>query len=527
MSDGGRAAGVPEHLAQLLDSTPDGIVIADAAGRVIAWNDAVLKSSGLSPDAMAAASTDTLDLCLAALDADDATGDAPSSAPNASQGRQFVSAPDGRPFERVEHRIHLSATHVGRLIWYSPCDLTPADSEAEQATLRSLSERRRHSLRMEAVGRLAGGIAHDFNNMLTVMIGFAEQLETEIGGHESLTQVVRAAQRAADLTRQLLAFSRQQVLRPQVVDVAGVVTSMGGMVDRIIGDDVVLSIDAPGGLPSVCADPTQLEQIVMNLAINARDAMSRGGRLTITVRRAVLDTPRPGRGVQPAGEYVQLTVADTGAGIPADLLNKVFEPFFTTKGIHGTGLGLSTVYGIVKQSGGFIWVDSELGVGTTFTIDLPVTSAQKETVPVTPRVSSATERRPGGRILVVEDLESVRALTREMLQTEGYDVLEASTPHEALGIVDTLREPLDLVLSDVMMPEMNGSELVSAIREKKPGVPVLFMSGLPKALEWSEPEAFLPKPFTRAALLSQVRLRMASATIPAKTTSKISRDPTR
>ena len=399
-------------------------------------------------------------------------------------------------------------------------------ARAEEA-LRRTEVQLQQSQKMEAVGRLAGGVAHDFNNMLTVMIGFAEQLETEIGGHESLTQVVRAAQRAADLTRQLLAFSRQQVLRPQVVDVAGVVTSMGGMVDRIIGDDVVLSIDAPGGLPSVCADPTQLEQIVMNLAINARDAMSRGGRLTITVRRAVLDTPRPGRGVQPAGEYVQLTVADTGAGIPADLLNKVFEPFFTTKGIHGTGLGLSTVYGIVKQSGGFIWVDSELGVGTTFTIDLPVTSAQKETVPVTPRVSSATERRPGGRILVVEDLESVRALTREMLQTEGYDVLEASTPHEALGIVDTLREPLDLVLSDVMMPEMNGSELVSAIREKKPGVPVLFMSGLPKALEWSEPEAFLPKPFTRAALLSQVRLRMASATIPAKTTSKISRDPTR
>lgn len=524
MTDGGRAGGVPEHLSRLLDSTPDGVVVADAAGRVLAWNDAVLKASGLSPEAMAAASTETLDLCLAALDGEDAAGEAPA----ASTVRQFVTAPDGRPFERIEHKIHLSPSEAGRLIWYSPCDLAPVDNEAEQAALRSLSERRRHALRMEAVGRLAGGIAHDFNNMLTVMIGFAEQLETEIGGHESLTQVVRAAQRAADLTRQLLAFSRQQVLRPQVVDVAGVVTSMGGMVDRIIGDDVVLAIDAPGGLPNVCADPTQLEQIVMNLAINARDAMSRGGHLTIAVRRAVLETPRPGRGVEPAGEYVQLTVTDTGAGIPPDLLNKVFEPFFTTKGIHGTGLGLSTVYGIVKQSGGFIWVDSEVGVGTTFTIDLPVTSVQKEVASVSTRVTNASEWRRGGRILVVEDLEAVRSLTREMLQNEGYDVLEASTPQEALGIVDALREPLDLVLSDVMMPEMNGSELVSAIREKKPGVPVLFMSGLPKALEWSEPEAFLPKPFTRTALLSQVRMRMAAATIPAsRALSKTSREPAR
>jgi len=519
MTDGGRTGVVPEHLARLLESTPDGVVIADAAGRVLAWNDALLKASGLSSDAMVSASTETLDLCLVAVDADETAADAADAV--ATRARQFVTAPDGRPFERIEHRIHLSAADAGRLIWYSPCDLAPADNQMEQATLRSLSERRRHALRMEAVGRLAGGIAHDFNNMLTVMIGFAEQLETEIGGHESLTQVVRAAQRAADLTRQLLAFSRQQVLRPQVVDVADVVNAMGGMVDRIIGDDVVLSIEAPAGLPSVCADPTQLEQIVMNLAINARDAMSRGGRLTIAVRSAVLDAPRPGRAVQPSGEYVQLTVTDTGAGIPPDLLNKVFEPFFTTKGIHGTGLGLSTVYGIVKQSGGFIWVDSEVGTGTTFTIDLPATSAQKEIVTVPSRSTvDAGRRRVGGRILVVEDLESVRSLTRDMLQTEGYDVLEASTPHEALGIVDALREPLDLVLSDVMMPEMNGNELANAIHLKRPGVPVLFMSGLPKSLEATEPGGFLPKPFTRAALLSHVRLRMASVPPrPAKVSS--------
>ena len=509
MSVARRMVAVPEHLARLLDTSPDGVLIADAAGRVIAWNEALVKASGLSPDAMTSASTDTLDACLAAVDSDDAS--LGEIGQNAGEHRQFVTAPDGRPFERFEHRINLSETEAGRLVWYSPCALASATTESELLQQRSLSERRRHALRMEAVGRLAGGIAHDFNNMLTVMIGFAEQLESEIGGHESLTQVVRAGQRAADLTKQLLAFSRQQVLRPQVVDVGGVVSSMGGMVGRIIGDDIVLTIEAAPGIASVCADPTQLEQIVMNLAINARDAMTRGGRLTISVRRTVLEAPRPGRGVEPAGEYVQLTVTDTGAGIPADLLSKVFEPFFTTKGIHGTGLGLSTVYGIVKQSGGFIWVDSEVGSGTTFTIDLPATSAQSETAPTPQRSVAAPEPRHGGRILVVEDLESVRALTKDMLQAEGYDVLDASTPHEALGIVDSMREPIDLVLSDVMMPEMNGSELASAIREKRPGMPVLFMSGLPKALDCNEPGAFLPKPFTRAALLSHVRSRLASA----------------
>ena len=351
-----RMGPLPEQLAQLLDASPDGVLIADGVGRVIAWNSALVNASGLSQDVMGATSIDTIDACLAAADVDEAD----DAGANGSSGtrRQIVTAPDGRTFERLEHRLNLTPTEAGRLIWYSPCDLTPPVSESEQLQLRSFSERRRHALRMEAVGRLAGGIAHDFNNMLTVMIGFAEQLETEIGGHESLTQVVRAAQRAADLTKQLLAFSRQQVLRPQVVDLAGVVAAMGGMVGRIIGDDIVLNIDAPAGLPSVCADPAQLEQIVMNLAINARDAMTRGGRLTIAVRRAVLDIPRPGRGVEPSGEYVQMTVTDTGSGIPADLQSKVFEPFFTTKGIHGTGLGLSTVYGIVKQSGGFIWVDS-------------------------------------------------------------------------------------------------------------------------------------------------------------------------
>jgi two-component system cell cycle sensor histidine kinase/response regulator CckA len=500
---------VPESLAELLDGSPDGVLLVDEAGRVLAWNSSMVAASGLSPELFASTTVDTIDACLAEVERDEA-GAVPAI-PDFQIARQIVTAPDGRPFERFERRVNLSQGETGRLIWYSPFDLSAAVSESERVQLQTISERRRHALRMEAVGRLAGGIAHDFNNMLTVMIGFAEHLQAEIGEHDSLNQVVRAAQRAADLTRQLLAFSRQQVLRPQVVELSGVVSAMGGMVDRIIGDDIRLCIDAPAGLPSVRADPSQLEQIILNLVINARDAMPHGGRLTIAVRRSVLDAPRPGRGVEPAGEYMQLTVSDTGEGIAPELLSKVFEPFFTTKGVHGTGLGLSTVYGIVKQSGGFNWVDSEPGAGTTFTIDLPVSSTPQETCPPPEGVEQESDDHRGGRILVVEDLEAVRSVTREMLQTEGYDVLEAGTPSEALDIVQSAADPIDLVLSDVMMPEMTGSQLAAAIREKQPGIPVLFMSGLPKALDWNEPDSFLPKPFTRAALLSRVKARMARA----------------
>jgi two-component system cell cycle sensor histidine kinase/response regulator CckA len=497
------------QLAALLEASPDGVVLLDARGHVVAWNSAMLAASALPPEAMAAASIDTIDGCLTAIAADEARGMEPTGQPTLY--RNIVTGHDGRLFERIEQRVDLSAVETGRIIWFRPFDIASDSSDAERRQLRSSSERRRHALRMESVGRLAGGIAHDFNNMLTVMIGFAEQLQSEIGEHESLNQVVRAARRSADLTRQLLAFSRQQVLRPSVVDVSSVVRSTGVMVDRLIGDDVRLDIDAPEGLPSVCADPAQLDQIILNLAINARDAMTRGGRLSISVRRSVVETPRPGRAVQPAGDYVQLVVTDTGDGIAPDLLSKVFEPFFTTKGMQGTGLGLATVYGIVKQSGGFIWVDSEVGAGTSFTIDLPVTTLASDAPVPADLFNAPAAHRSGSRILIVEDLEAVRTVTKEMLETAGYEVVAAASPREALAVMDTIGDRVDLVLTDVMMPEMTGSELAAAMRSKRPGLPVLFMSGLPKALDWNEPGSFLAKPFTRAMLLSHVRTRLAQA----------------
>jgi two-component system, cell cycle sensor histidine kinase and response regulator CckA len=505
------ATGVPAQLAAVLDASPDGVLILDASGRVVAWNTAMLVASTLTADVMAHASIDTIDSCLTLIDADEALGIEPTS--QSAVYRNIVTSEDGRLFERVEQKMDLSPTQTGRVIWFRPFDIASESSDADRRQLRTSSERRRHALRMEAVGRLAGGIAHDFNNMLTVMIGFAGQLEAAIGEHEALNQVVRAAQRAADLTKQLLAFSRQQVLRPRVVDVSSVVQAMGEMIGRLIGDDVRLEIDAPNGLASVSADPAQLEQIVLNLSINARDAMARGGRLSIVVKQTVLDRPMPGRDVQPSGEYVQLIVSDTGNGIAPDLLSKVFEPFFTTKGMQGTGLGLSTVYGIVKQSGGYIWVDSEVGRGTTFTVDLPVTTLPKDAVApvIGDQLDPQFSERVGGRILIVEDLEPVRTVTKEMLEAEGYEVFAAATPREALALMETLGDRIDLVLSDLMMPDMTGSELATAIRTRRPGLPVLFMSGLPKALDWSEPGTFLAKPFTRAMLLSHVRGRLVAS----------------
>ena len=498
-------AGVADWLGPLLEQSPDGILLVDADGRVRSWNPAMLQAAALPSEVMAAATLATLEgsltrIDMAALDVSPLTA-----------SRVIVTAQDGRLFERTEQPIDLSPTETGRLVWFRPLERASNVNEADVHQLRSCSEQRRQALRMEAVGRLAGGIAHDFNNMLTVMIGFAEQLQMQIGDRDELNQVIRAATRAADLTRQLLAFSRQQVLRPRVVDVSSVVDAMGGMVGRLIGDDVQLEIDAPSGLPSVCADPSQLEQIVLNLAINARDAMPHGGRLAIRVRNIVVDTPEPGRGMQPPGGYVQLTVTDTGTGIAPELLSKVFEPFFTTKGMQGTGLGLSTVYGIVKQSGGFIWVESEIGEGTVFTVELPITALPKDASVAHELFNGGFSQRSGARILVVEDLEPVRTVTRDMLESDGYEVVAVSTPGEALAVMDAMGDRIDLLLSDVMMPEMTGGDLACKLRAVRPTLPVLFMSGLPKALDWNEPGTFLAKPFTRAMLLSHVRTRLTAA----------------
>lgn len=383
---------------------------------------------------------------------------------------------------------------------------------AAQVQQRDLHLRR--GQRLEAVGQLAGGIAHDFNNLLTVIIGYGHSLGEHIKpGSEAahdLSELQTAAARAAKLTQQLLAFSRQQVLQPRPMNVNDVVSGMQSLVTRTIGEDITLAIVAGADLGIVVADAAQLEQVVLNLVINARDAMPGGGTIRIETRNAdvtVEDLVRIGeRGSMPTGAYVALSIADTGTGMDDDTRARVFEPFFTTKGTRGTGLGLATVYGIVKQSGGFIFCESEPGRGTRFTIYLPRTSERPGT-----RVEAAVPAPRGGTeaVLVAEDEPGVRTLIATVLAQAGYRVTAVQDGADAAGWM-TSGDPVDLLITDVRMPGMNGHSLYEHVRAVKPDVAVLFMSGyagddLHTGASIPDEAAFLPKPFTPRTLLAKVR----------------------
>jgi len=379
---------------------------------------------------------------------------------------------------------------------------------------REMEERLRQSAKVEAVGQLAGGVAHDFNNLLTVISGFAALAKDELpAGHAAaghLDEVLGAGERAAQLTRQLLAFSRRQVLRPDVVDLSAAVTEASGMLRRLIGEDIRVELDLAPDLRPVLVDPTQMHQVILNLAINARDAMPGGGTLTFETANVVLDEAYAASHESArTGPHVMLTVSDTGAGIPHEIQAKVFDPFFTTKEKgKGTGLGLSTVYGIIKQSEGWIWLYSEVGKGTTFRIYLPPAPTN---APRTGPVAVVTgERKAAGRVLlVVEDEPALVGLVTGFLASEGFTVRSASGPDEALEVARRREGPIHAVLTDVVMPGMSGPELVRRLRAEREIGPVLFMSGYTaNAIAHHgvlEPGvALLEKPFTREALLERV-----------------------
>ncbi len=332
---------------------------------------------------------------------------------------------------------------------------------------------------MDSIGALAGGIAHDFNNLLTVILTYAslalQRRRSDDEIRADLEQVIRAGERAVELTRQILAFSRPQVPRPAVVDVNLVVASMEKMLRRLLGEDVELSRLASGALGSVHVDPGQIEQIVMNLTVNARDAMPQGGKLTIETKNVDLDAgdEREHQGV-PAGRYVMLAVSDTGTGIDTQTRERIFEPFFTTKQ-KGTGLGLSTVLGIVKQAGGHIAVESEPGNGTTFKVCLPRTDGAAEACSWRPPVLESG--RWTETILLVEDDDPVRAAVCSILERSGYRVLEARNGGEALLVCEQHRERIHLLLTDVVLPRMNGTQLARRLTSGRPDMKVLFMSG--------------------------------------------------
>jgi PAS domain S-box-containing protein len=379
---------------------------------------------------------------------------------------------------------------------------------------KHLADQLRQSQKMQAVGELAGGVAHDFNNLLMVMKGHAEMLLDTLPARSSerqnVEQIQQAAERAAALTRQLLAFSRMQVLQPRVLDLNDVVSGMIKMVSRVIGENIELAFLPGAKLGSVKADPGQIEQVVLNLVVNARDAMPDGGRLTIETSNIELDRSYAAKHdiVEP-GPYVMLTVTDTGCGIDQETQARIFEPFFTTKGPgKGTGLGLATVYGVVKQSGGYIWVYSEVAHGTTFKVYLPrVAAVAEKAVAEKPAVkpTAGTET-----ILFVEDEESVRELVGEYLRARGYNVLESPDGVKALAIAEQFAEPIQLLITDVVMPKLSGRELATRLSAARPDLKVLYISGYTDdsvfrhgVLEGGM--SFLQKPFNLKAMAQKVR----------------------
>jgi two-component system cell cycle sensor histidine kinase/response regulator CckA len=372
----------------------------------------------------------------------------------------------------------------------------------------------RQSQKMESVGQLAGGIAHDFNNLLTVIIGMAElglaQLREGDQLHEDLQEIRRAGERAAAMTRQLLAFSRKQILQPQVLNLNTVVAGMETMLRRLIGEDIDLVVVPTEGLGSVKADPGQMEQVIANLAVNARDAMPQGGKLTIELQNVEIDEQYARQhsvAVQP-GPCVMLAMSDTGVGMDAVTRGRIFEPFFTTKGPgKGTGLGLSTVYGIVKQSNGFIWVCSEVGQGTSFKIHLPQVAEVVGSKRQSPTIASAHGTET---ILVVEDVGGLRSLAKRMLESLGYTVLTATDGEDALRLLEDYRGPVHLVLTDVVMPGMGGRTLAERFGRTRPEMKVLYMSGYTDDVilrhgVFDEGMPFLGKPFTVVDLTLKVR----------------------
>jgi PAS domain S-box-containing protein len=380
---------------------------------------------------------------------------------------------------------------------------------------RNLEEQFRQAQKMEAVGRLSGGVAHDFNNLLGVIIGYAEflqeRLDPENTLRSSVDEILNAGKRAAALTRQLLAFSRQQVLDPKVIDLNGAVSDMEKLLRRLIGEDVELSTQLASDLGRVKADQGQLEQVVMNLAVNARDAMPQGGKLIIATENVVMDEifvrqyPYP---VQP-GPYVCLSVTDSGIGMDAETKARAFEPFFTTKEKgKGTGLGLSTVYGVVKQSGGYIDIFSSPGAGTTFKIYLPrIDEAIKLSAPGQAGAGSFDGNET---ILLAEDEASLRRLTRATLEQNGYKVLEAKDGVEALAVSEACALPIDLLLTDVVMPGMGGRALAQELTRRRPEMRVVYMSGYTgQGVGTQGPidpgTDFLSKPFTRVVLARKIR----------------------
>jgi PAS domain S-box-containing protein len=498
-----------ESLSRVISSAADAIITKDLTGVITSWNPAAERLFGYSAEEVLGKPTPML-----------------FPPERVNEEREILARIEKG--EKVEHfesvRIRKDGRPVQLALTISPIrnsegqitgaskiarDIS-AQKQAEEA-LRQSEEQLRQSQKMEAVGRPAGGVAHDFNNLLGVILGCAELL-AESGDlsqvQKRAEEIRKAGQRAADLTRQLLAFSRKQMLEPKVININSKVSGITEMLVRLVGEDIQISTSLDADLGRVRADPSQIEQMLMNLVVNAREAMPNGGNITIETQNVDLEEAyaEAHSSVLP-GRYVMIAVSDSGIGMDAETAARVFEPFFTTKP-NGTGLGLATVYGAVKQSGGNIWVYSEPGKGTTFRIYFPRVDGLVD-------CTGATELKaptPKGTetILLVEDSDSLREVTKEFLKIAGYNVVEARNGKDALRVARIHEERIHLLLTDVVMPGMTGRELADEIQQMRPETRILFMSGYTSNVivrrgVLDEELNLLTKPFTRSGLTQKVR----------------------
>ena len=512
----GRGRTAEVRFARFFQSAPFGIATVTADGRIASSNTAFAR---LMLNGRAGRANMALDVLTRSLEPE-RRAEVEAALNDALAGKANIqpleiTVGDSREFTR---RVFFSALTRG----------SAAESAVlyviDATELKALEFQFAQSQKMEAVGKLAGGVAHDFNNVLTAIIGFADLLlQTHRPGdpaHQNIINIKNSANRAAELVSQLLAFSRRQTLQPEVLQLNEILTDTSVILNRLLGEQIELKILPGRDLWYVRADRSQLQSVIVNLAVNARDAMPDGGRLTIRSRNV---GERESRKLEPQnlpiGEYVMIEVEDTGHGMTPEVQAKIFEPFFTTKTVgKGTGLGLATVYGIVKQTGGYVFVHSAPGKGTTFRVYLPRhfidADAQAE---LADEKAAKKDRHPdltgAGRVLLVEDEDAVRSFAVEALKRQGYEVLQATSGAEAIEMMSEADRPIDIVVSDVIMPEMDGPTMYKLLRETNPELKIIFMSGYPddafkNALDSEETFAFLQKPFSLAQLAAKVKAEL-------------------
>jgi two-component system cell cycle sensor histidine kinase/response regulator CckA len=519
LADADGLANSAQRLRWLFDEAPVGIALLDLKGEVTECNRALLKLLGLHREALIGRPFSER---ISLEDRDDVAGQLSKVVmgtikaihlevrmPRAGSG-DLVASLYASPMEDVDGEVSGLVLHF--------IDTT------EQKHLESQFVQ---SQKMQAVGQLAGGVAHDFNNLLTAMIGFCDLLLERHGPDDpsfaDIMQIKQNVNRAVNLVRQLLAFSRKQTLQPVVLDVTEALSELSNLLHRLIGETIELNIEHGRDLGAVRVDPGQFDQVIINLAVNARDAMLGGGTLSIRTSNVTVDeTMERGADLMPAGDYALIEVMDTGAGISKEDIGRIFEPFFSTKEVGaGTGLGLSTVYGIIRQTGGFIIVDSAPGRGTHFKIYLPRYAADgdpKATAQALPADGAAegaeADLTGSGTVLLVEDEDAVRLFGVRALRNKGYRVLEAKDGEEALDVINATDQPIDLIISDVVMPGMDGHTLVRLVRHEHPGVKIILISGyaedvVPEEIGRDPTLHFLPKPFSLKSLAGKVKEVMA------------------